>query len=65
MVMGSSFCVLKVIVEIRKRGVYGISLIKRNTIKLGRFMETVLTSDPVQNSLVMWNVLVVNVVLHS
>ena len=36
---GSSFCVLKGLLETRKRGVYVSELIKRGAIGLGEFME--------------------------
>ena len=41
------FYVLKQILQMRKRGVYGSSLIKIDASGLGRFTEMVLTSTPV------------------
>ena len=55
-----SFCVLRGILEMRKRGIYGSALIKIDAIGLGGFTETVLTSTPVKKMLVMLDVLVVN-----
>ena len=63
--MENGFCVLKVFLEMSKRGVYVSTLIKINPIVLGVFMEIYLTVNMVQNILVMWDVLVVNVMRWS
>ena len=56
----SGFCVLKLLQETRKRGLYGSLLIKRGTIGLRRFIVMLLTSTSGQKILVIWNVEVVN-----
>ena len=64
-IMDSSFCVLKGILEMRKRGFYGSVLIKRGAIGLRGFMEMTLTINPGHKILVMWDVLVVNGTIQS
>ena len=59
-VMDSGLCVLKGLLETRKRGVSGSALMKIFVIGLGGFIETLLRSNSGQNILVMWDVLVVN-----
>ena len=59
-IMDNGFCFLKGLLETRNRGVYGSALIKRGSIGLGRFMETVLMSTSGQKILGMWDVLVAN-----
>ena len=59
-IMGSGFCVLKGILEMRKRGVYGIKLIKQR-----RYWPRGIYGYSINNSfrskiLVMWDVYVVN-----
>ena len=59
-IVDSGFCVLKGLLKMRKRGVYGISIIKIGAIGLGGFIDIPLTITSGQNILVMWDVLVVN-----
>ena len=60
-IMDSKFCVLKRILGIRKRGVYGIVLIKKRRYWPTGFTETALTINSGQKYiLVMWDILVVN-----
>ena len=54
--MNSSVYFLKGLLEMRKREVYGIALIKIGAIGLGEFMETVLTITSGQKLFVMWDV---------
>ena len=50
-IMDCSFCVLKGLLEMRKRGVYGGALIKNRGYFPGEgFVETVLTSTSAQKS---------------
>ena len=58
--MGIGFCVLKGLFRMRKRGVYGISWIKRGNIGLGEFMEMALSITLGKNILVVCDVFVVN-----
>ena len=58
--MDSGFCVFKGLFEMRKRVFYGSSLIKRDFIGLGGFVETEPMITSVQKSLVMLDFLVVN-----
>ena len=55
-IMDSGFCVLKGLLEMRKRTVCGSTLIKIVYVCLRGFMETVLTIGSGQNILVMWDV---------
>ena len=59
-IMGIGFCVLKGLFRMRKRGVYGISWIKRGNIGLGEFMEMALSITLGKNILVVCDVFVVN-----
>ena len=43
--MNSGFCVLKGLLEMRKRGIDGSALIKRGTSGIREFVETVLMID--------------------
>ena len=47
-IMDRVLCILKILLKMRKMGVYGIELIKIDAIVLRGFMETVLTSTLVQ-----------------
>ena len=59
--MDIGFCVLKGLLEMRKRGVYGSALIKKRcAIGLGGFMDMPLTIISDRKRLVMWDVLMVN-----
>ena len=60
MITDSGFCLLKGLLEIRKRGGYGSEFIKKYYIDLGGFLETLLISTSVKIRLVLWGVLVVN-----
>ena len=63
--MNSGLCVIKRLLEMRKIFLYGSVLIKRDSIDLWGFINTELTSRPVQEILVMWDVLLVNGMMHS
>ena len=55
-----SFCVLKLLLEMRKKGFYGSVLIKRGDIGLLGFDEMPLLITSVRTILVMWDFLVMN-----
>ena len=65
MTIDSDVFVLKVMLEMRNRGVYGSVLIKSDAICLGLLMEIYLTSTLVQKTLSMWSILVVNEMRQS
>ena len=59
-IMDIGFYVLKVWLEMRRRGLYESEFIKRGNIVLRGFIDMALTITSGQKALVMWNILVVN-----
>ena len=63
--MDSDFCVLKVILETIKRGVYGSALTKNRRYWTRGIMDMKLAITSGQEILVVWDVVVVNVTRKS
>ena len=63
--MDSGFCVFKGLFQMRKRAFYGSSLIKRDVIGLGGFVETEPMIISVQKSFVIGDFLVLNGMIQS